>query len=179
MGRRIVDDAGYGSDFPVMQINLIGEQVSERSVLNTAIRLRDEIETLSSVLSADIQGQREEVLEILIDPDALHAYRISSEELIGTLVRNNSYFEVDSFGNKLPYLDTVKFVYLGSESERVTRFEEGQLDFINGIPSEKVKKFVLLHNEWSVENGEITPTLKLKRAFILKKYQEAIEEIYS
>ena len=76
-------------DFAIVQINLIGENVSERSVYTAALHLRDEIETIPAVLSADIQGHREELLEVIVDTDALHAYQISSEQLISTLQRNN------------------------------------------------------------------------------------------
>ena len=44
---------------------------------------------------------------------------------------------------------------------------------------EQVKKFELLPREWSVEGGELTPTLKLKRKVIMEKYKNAIERIYS
>lgn len=76
-------------DFPTIQINLIGENVSERAVYVAAMTLRDELETIPSVLAADLQGDREELLEVIIDPSALKAYSISSEELINTLLRNN------------------------------------------------------------------------------------------
>lgn len=44
---------------------------------------------------------------------------------------------------------------------------------------EQVKKFELLPHEWSVESGEITPKLSLKRKVILEKYKEAVDRIYS
>ncbi len=44
---------------------------------------------------------------------------------------------------------------------------------------EQVKKIVLLQDEWSVETGELTPTMKIKRKFILEKYKKEIENIYS
>ena len=44
---------------------------------------------------------------------------------------------------------------------------------------EQIKKFELLPREWSVEGGELTPTLKLKRKVIQEKYRDAIERIYS
>jgi multidrug efflux pump len=56
---------------------------------DATLLLRDAIETVPSVLSADMRGAREEVLEVLIDPEALEAYRISSEALADTLRRNN------------------------------------------------------------------------------------------
>jgi long-chain acyl-CoA synthetase len=43
---------------------------------------------------------------------------------------------------------------------------------------EQVKKFVLLENEFSIHSGELTPTLKLKRKVILKKYADEYESIY-
>jgi long-chain acyl-CoA synthetase len=44
---------------------------------------------------------------------------------------------------------------------------------------EQVKKFELLPHEWSVDTGEMTPKLSLKRKVILEKYRDAIERIYS
>lgn len=44
---------------------------------------------------------------------------------------------------------------------------------------EQIKRFELLPREWSVEGGELTPTLKLKRKVILEKYRDAVERIYS
>lgn len=43
---------------------------------------------------------------------------------------------------------------------------------------EQIKKFELLPREWSVEGGELTPTLKLKRKVIMEKYKDAVERIY-
>lgn len=43
---------------------------------------------------------------------------------------------------------------------------------------EQVKKFVLLSQGWGVESGELTPTMKLKRKIIEKKYSEHIRSMY-
>lgn len=43
----------------------------------------------------------------------------------------------------------------------------------------KIKKIRIVADEWSVDTGELTPTQKLKRKVILKKYADLIEEIYS
>jgi multidrug efflux pump len=98
-------------DFPILQINLMGEDVDERSVYEAAIKLRDDIETIADVLSADIQGNREELLEVIINTEALQAYQISSEELINTLQRNNRLIPAGSidtgkgrFSVKIPSL---------------------------------------------------------------------------
>lgn len=49
----------------------------------------------------------------------------------------------------------------------------------NFNPVEQIKKFTLLSKEWTVEGGELTPTLKLKRKVIMQNCQAAVEEIYS
>ncbi len=43
---------------------------------------------------------------------------------------------------------------------------------------ERVKKYTLMPNAWSIEGGELTPTLKLKRKNILTKYASVVEDFY-
>jgi long-chain acyl-CoA synthetase len=45
-------------------------------------------------------------------------------------------------------------------------------------PVEQIKKFELLPNEWSVETGEMTPKLSLKRKVVMEKFRDTIERIY-
>ena len=77
------------NDFPIIQVNLIGEDVPERVVYNVAVQLRDDIEAIPEVLSAELNGNREEVLEALIDPTALESYQISNQQLLTNIVSNN------------------------------------------------------------------------------------------
>lgn len=44
---------------------------------------------------------------------------------------------------------------------------------------EQIKKFELVDKDWTIETGELTPTLKLKRREIMKNYKHLIEKIYS
>lgn len=44
--------------------------------------------------------------------------------------------------------------------------------------TEKIKKFHLVPYEWSVQTGELTPTLKLKRKFISEKFNREIEKLF-
>ena len=74
--------------FPVVIVTLSGD-VPERSLLKLARDLQDELEGLPGVLSADIAGDREEVLEVLIDPTRLETYDLSYEQLLSAVARNN------------------------------------------------------------------------------------------
>jgi long-chain acyl-CoA synthetase len=41
-----------------------------------------------------------------------------------------------------------------------------------------VKKFKILLKDFSVEGGELTPTMKVKRKVVTEKYKKEIEELY-
>ena len=77
------------TDYPVLQINLVGRNTPEETLYATARRLRDRIETVGQVQLAALQGHREEFMEILIRPEQLATYRMSVEELYAALTRNN------------------------------------------------------------------------------------------
>ena len=63
---------------------------------------------------------------------------------------------------------------------KVVKHYESIIEKINEnlTSQERIRKFILLHEDWSVENGEITPTLKLRRPYLLEKHQREIEELY-
>ena len=44
---------------------------------------------------------------------------------------------------------------------------------------ERVKKFALLETEWTIESGEITPKLSVKRKVVEKNYTEVIDQLYT
>lgn len=49
--------------------------------------------------------------------------------------------------------------------------------FFNHV--EQIKKFELLPQEWTIDTGELTPTLKIKRKVVMEKFSAAIERIYA
>jgi long-chain acyl-CoA synthetase len=50
-------------------------------------------------------------------------------------------------------------------------------DFFNQV--EQLKNFALLPKEWTIESGELTPTLKLKRKVLFERYQPVIQSLYA
>ena len=67
-----------------------------------------------------------------------------------------------------------------SESNENKKEIEIYLEGLNKTLSlvEKVKKFKLINEEFTIENGMLTPTLKLKRKKILEKYKRELEKLY-
>lgn len=77
----------------------------------------------------------------------------------------------------LPYENLTQAIDLAE----VQMLYQKEIDKVNEqlAQYEKIKKFVLLPTAWSIEGGELTPTLKLKRKNISQKYEAYINEIYA
>ncbi|WP_019934901.1 efflux RND transporter permease subunit [Oceanimonas smirnovii] len=74
--------------FPVLSVALSGP-LSEGELVMIARRLKDEIEGIAEVLEVDIGGDREDLLEILVDPQVLDSYGIDYTQLFNLVSRNN------------------------------------------------------------------------------------------
>ncbi|WP_372966125.1 efflux RND transporter permease subunit [Marinobacter sp.] len=74
--------------FPVLSIGLSGP-LSERELITIARRFQDAIEAIPEVLEVDIGGDREDLLEIVVDPQVLESYGIDFDQLASIVTRNN------------------------------------------------------------------------------------------
>jgi multidrug efflux pump len=74
--------------FPILVVMLHGD-VPERTLVSIGRDLRDKIEGIVGVLDAEIAGDREELLEIIVNPVALESYNLSYTDLINYVGRNN------------------------------------------------------------------------------------------
>ena len=128
------------SEFPIVIVNLTGA-VPERTMARIAKDLQDDLEALDAVLEAGIAGNRDEMVEVLIDPLRLEAYNVTALELI-TVVQNNNQLiaagEVETsqgaFSVKIPSsFDDVKDIYqlpVKTNGDRVVTLGElAQINF--------------------------------------------------
>ncbi|TDT77508.1 multidrug efflux pump [Litoreibacter halocynthiae] len=76
------------SEFPIIIVSLSGD-LPERTLTKVAKNLQDVIEAMPPILEAGLAGQRDEMLEVIIDPLALEAYNVSAGELINVVTNNN------------------------------------------------------------------------------------------
>lgn len=77
------------SDFPIITVSLGGNGVPDRVLSRLAKDLQEKIESIPEVLEANINGDREELLEAIVDPAQLEVYGITNDELIAAVSRNN------------------------------------------------------------------------------------------
>ncbi|KUM54684.1 efflux RND transporter permease subunit [Rheinheimera sp. EpRS3] len=74
--------------FPVLSVGLSGP-ISENQLVFIARQLQENIEAIPEVLEVDIGGDREDLLEIVVDPQVLEGYGLDYQQLF-TLVSNNN-----------------------------------------------------------------------------------------
>jgi len=74
--------------FPVLVVTLSG-QAPERLLLRLARDLQDEIEAIPSVLEVQIRGDREELVEIIVDPMLVDSYGLNPADVLSMVSRSN------------------------------------------------------------------------------------------
>ncbi len=101
---------------------------------------------------------------------------ISPSKIENLLCLNEKIKQSFVYGDKKTYLVAL----VVSENEENKQHIEFYLENLNKNLSlvEKIKKFKLIKEEFTIENGMLTPTLKLKRKKILEKYKEELEKLY-
>ena len=85
--RYSIDEFNF-SEFPIIIVALSGD-VPERSLSRAARQMQDAIESIDAVLEASFAGDREEMVEVVIDPLKLEAYNVTAGELIRAVSDNN------------------------------------------------------------------------------------------
>ncbi len=109
------------------------------------------------VSSAFVYGDRKPYLTALIVPNLERMLELAKDKHI-------NYYELDD----LVMHETVQKLF----EQRLADINR------NRAPYETIKKFVLLAHDFSIEGGELTPTLKLRRKIIYEKYKHRIENLY-
>ena len=109
------------------------------------------------VSSAFVYGDRKPYLTALIVPNLERLLEFAREKRI-------DFFDLDDLVMREP----------------VRELFEQRMGEINGrlASYETIKRFVLLPHDFSIESGELTPTLKLRRKVICERYKQKIEDMY-
>jgi len=104
---------------------------------------------------------------------------ISPLKIENDLNKSNFIEQSLVYGDNKPYL--VSLIVLGQEYKNINEQQiQNEVDKINKNLSkiEKIKKFFIIKNSFTIENNMMTPTLKLKRYKIIKNYKAELEKLY-
>jgi long-chain acyl-CoA synthetase len=114
--------------------------------------------------------------DILITPggDNISPVKIESE-----LTKIEFIEQALVYGDNKPFL--VALIVLNNNFKDIDyKIIQEEIEKINKelTKIEKIKKFLIINNQFSIENGFMTPTLKLKRFKIIQEYKKELEDLY-
>ena len=101
---------------------------------------------------------------------------ISPSKIENFLCLNENIKQSFVYGDKKNYLVAIIVTEKEINKEKIKLIIENINKSLTLI--EKIKKFVLIYEEFTIENGMLTPTLKLKRKEIIKNYKQQLENLY-
>ena len=101
---------------------------------------------------------------------------ISPSKVENILCLNENIKQSFVYGDKKNYLVALIVSEKETNKEKIKLIIENINKNLTLI--EKIKKFVLISEEFTIENGMLTPTLKLKRKEIIKNYKQQLENLY-
>jgi long-chain acyl-CoA synthetase len=114
--------------------------------------------------------------DILITPggDNISPVKIESE-----LTKIEFIEQALVYGDNKPFL-VVLIVLNNNFKDTDYKIIQEEIEKINKelTKIEKIKKFIIINNQFSIENGFMTPTLKLKRFKIIQEYKKKLEDLY-
>ena len=114
--------------------------------------------------------------DILITPGGDN---ISPSKIENELVNSELIDQAIVYGDNKPYL--VALLVLVDEKKNISEIQiKQEIEKINNNLGriENIKKFFITDEKFSIENGMLTPTMKLKRYKIIQKYQNKFENLY-
>lgn len=83
-----VNEVTFASEEPVLTLVLYGT-VPERTTVQIARALRDKLESYRQVLEVDIAGDREDIVEIIVDPLLMESYGLDQADIYNLIALNN------------------------------------------------------------------------------------------
>ena len=145
---------------------------------NNAIVLTDRIKDLFKTSNGKYIAPQEIETRLSMDTYIEQAATIGDERNYVTAIIVPSIPALEEFAKKqnIEYNDIDELFSLPAINDliksRIAGAQQGMSNY------EMIKKFILIKKGFTIESGELTNTLKMRRAVILQKYKLQIEEMY-
>jgi long-chain acyl-CoA synthetase len=101
---------------------------------------------------------------------------ISPSKIENILCLNHNIKQAFVYGDKKNYLVSLIVTEKETSREKIQVIIEKTNKNLNMV--EKIKKFTIINQEFTIDNRMLTPTLKLKRKEIIKNYKQKLESFY-
>lgn len=107
---------------------------------------------------------------------------VAPQKLEGLLKQDPLIAQVLIIGDQRKYISAVISVEVSTENVELTFVKvKKQIQKVNSTLAsyDAIKKFEIVFEAWTVDNGSLTPSMKIKRKILEKRYAELIEKMYS
>ncbi len=148
---------------PMLVVNLYGD-VEERTLVTIAQDLKDRLEALSEVLEAEVVGDRDEMVEIIVDPVRMETYQLVMGDVLNAVQNNNQLIAAGALSSGSGRF-TLKVPGIIDEVDKllnlVVRRAEGQVIRVRDIAS--VRRTWLDRESYARLNGKPTIALEVSK----------------
>ena len=149
--------------FPILTAALYGD-IDEKTLVLAARDLKDKLEAVDGVLEVDIGGDRDEVIEILIDASAMEAYGLNPSTVIGLVAANNQLVTagaIDTGAGRLVVKVPGVIETLEELNDMPIKVADGTTIHFSDIAT--VRRAFKDANSWSRVNGQSSIVLDVKK----------------
>jgi multidrug efflux pump len=94
----VIEEINFSDMFPMVYVNLSGD-LPVRTLVNIARDLRDKLEAVPEVLEVEIQGDLEEVVDIVVEPSVIENYAINQGSVFSFAANNNRLVPAGTIDN--------------------------------------------------------------------------------
>jgi long-chain acyl-CoA synthetase len=115
--------------------------------------------------------------ELIVSSNGKKIYPARIEQLFKTEPIIN---QVVLIGDRLPYVTALVTVNAGEAPQSTEAEVKKAIARVNRLlaPFEQIRKFRILDREFSIETGELTPTMKVRRNRVLENHRELVSQLY-
>lgn len=171
---RLADDGELLIKSPTLFSGYLNDHASTESVLRDGWLYTGDIAEFDSDGYVYITGRKK---ELIVSSNGKKIYPARIEQLFKMEPVIN---QVVLIGDRLPYVTALLTVNAGEIVQSTEVEVKNAVARINRrlAPFEQIRKFRIIEREFSIERGELTPTMKVRRNRVLENHREVVSELY-
>lgn len=171
---RLADDGELLIKSPTLFSGYFSDPAATEAVLRDGWLYTGDIAEIDSEAYVYITGRKK---ELIVSSNGKKIYPARIEQLFKTEPIIN---QVVLIGDRLPYVTALVTVNATETAQPTEADVKKAVARVNRqlAPFEQIRKFRILEREFSIERGELTPTMKVRRNRVLENHRELVSELY-
>ena len=171
---RLAEDGELMIQSPTLFSGYLNDPAATKAVLRDGWLYTGDIAEFDADGYVYITGRKK---ELIVSSNGKKIYPARIEQLFKTEPVIN---QVVLIGDRLPYVTALVTVNAGEAGPSTEVDVKKAVARVNRqlAPFEQIRKFKIVEREFSIEKGEVTPTMKVRRNRVLENHRELVSELY-